>query len=71
VARRRRETPGPTKAFEAAERQLFAACRVKVTARRVRLADPPLGPRAAELAPDGFFATVHEGMRQPQFRTRW
>lgn len=28
-----------------------------------------MGPRAAELAPDGFFATVHEGMRQPGFRT--
>ncbi|MGI9096921.1 MAG: alpha/beta fold hydrolase [Solirubrobacteraceae bacterium] len=26
-----------------------------------------MGPRAAELAPDGFFATVHEGMRQPGF----
>ena len=27
-----------------------------------------LGPRAAERAPEGFFATVHEGMRQPGFR---
>jgi pimeloyl-ACP methyl ester carboxylesterase len=28
-----------------------------------------VGPRGAALAPDGFFETVHEGMRQPGFRT--
>jgi pimeloyl-ACP methyl ester carboxylesterase len=28
-----------------------------------------IGPRAAARAPDGFFEVVHEGMRQPGFRT--
>ena len=28
-----------------------------------------IGPRAAERAPEGFFEVVHEGMRQPGFRT--
>jgi pimeloyl-ACP methyl ester carboxylesterase len=28
-----------------------------------------IGPRAAGRAPDGFFEVVHEGMRQPGFRT--
>jgi pimeloyl-ACP methyl ester carboxylesterase len=36
--------------------------------RRV-LARGAIGPHAAELAPDGFFDVVHEGMRQPGFRT--
>jgi hypothetical protein len=111
------ETHDSTTAFEAAQRQLFAACGIQIATRRVRLGDPPLavrvleagegppvllvhalstpglrhvvarigspsvaitrrslarsviGPRAAELAPDGFFAVVHEGMRQPGFRT--
>ncbi|HUA10944.1 MAG TPA: alpha/beta hydrolase [Solirubrobacteraceae bacterium] len=33
------------------------------------LARGPLGPRAAEKAPDGFFEVVHEGARQPGYRT--
>ncbi|MDX6676208.1 MAG: 2-hydroxy-6-oxonona-2,4-dienedioate hydrolase [Solirubrobacteraceae bacterium] len=33
------------------------------------MASGAVGPGAAERAPDGFFATVHEGMRQPGFRT--
>jgi pimeloyl-ACP methyl ester carboxylesterase len=36
---------------------------------RRALAGGAIGPRAAELAPDGFFDVVHEGMRQPGFRT--
>jgi pimeloyl-ACP methyl ester carboxylesterase len=28
-----------------------------------------VGPRAAERAPEGFFEVVHEGLRQPGFRT--
>jgi pimeloyl-ACP methyl ester carboxylesterase len=28
-----------------------------------------IGPRAAEKAPEGFFEVVHEGLRQPGFRT--
>jgi pimeloyl-ACP methyl ester carboxylesterase len=28
-----------------------------------------IGPRAAQRAPDGFFEVVHEGLRQPGFRT--
>lgn len=35
-------------AFEGAERQLFAASRVQLTSRRVRLADPPLAVRVLE-----------------------
>jgi pimeloyl-ACP methyl ester carboxylesterase len=33
------------------------------------MASGAIGPRAAALAPDGFFETVHEGMRLPGFRT--
>jgi pimeloyl-ACP methyl ester carboxylesterase len=33
------------------------------------LARGAIGPYAAELVPDGFFNVVHEGMRQPGFRT--
>ena len=40
-----------------------------VTVSRRSLARGAIGPRAAELAPDGFFDVVHEGMRQPGFRT--
>jgi pimeloyl-ACP methyl ester carboxylesterase len=40
-----------------------------VAITRLSMAWGAMGPRAAELAPDGFFATVHEGMRQPGFRT--
>src|SRR5581483_6621610 len=39
-------------AFEDAERQLFEACGVQVTSRRVRLTDPPLYVRVLE-AGDG------------------
>jgi pimeloyl-ACP methyl ester carboxylesterase len=40
-----------------------------IAVTRRSLARGAIGPRAAELAPDGFFAVVHEGMRQPGFRT--
>jgi len=40
-----------------------------VAMTRLALARGALGVRAAELAPEGFFETVHEGMRQPSFRT--
>ena len=40
-----------------------------VDVTRRSLAHGAIGPRAAELAPDGFFDVVHEGMRQPGFRT--
>jgi pimeloyl-ACP methyl ester carboxylesterase len=40
-----------------------------VAVTRRTLARGAIGPRAAELAPDGFFDVVHEGMRQPGFRT--
>ena len=36
---------------------------------RRSLARGAIGPRAAARAPDGFFDVVHEGMRQPGFRT--
>jgi pimeloyl-ACP methyl ester carboxylesterase len=38
------------------------------TTRRV-LARGAIGPHAAEQAPEGFFEVVHEGMRQPGYRT--
>ena len=37
-----------------------------VAIARRSLARGAIGPRAAELAPDGFFAVVREGMRQPE-----
>jgi 2-hydroxy-6-oxonona-2,4-dienedioate hydrolase len=40
-----------------------------VAVTRRSLARGAIGPRATELAPDGFFNVVHEGMRQPGFRT--
>jgi pimeloyl-ACP methyl ester carboxylesterase len=40
-----------------------------VAATRRALARGVIGPRAAERAPEGFFAVVHEGMRQPGYRT--
>jgi 2-hydroxy-6-oxonona-2,4-dienedioate hydrolase len=36
---------------------------------RRSLARGVIGPQAAQRAPDGFFAVVHEGMRRPAFRT--
>jgi len=36
---------------------------------RWSLARGAIGHRGAELAPDGFFAVVHEGMHQPGWRT--
>ena len=39
---------------------------VRITRRS--LASGAIGPRAAELAPEGFFEVVHQGMRQPGFR---
>jgi pimeloyl-ACP methyl ester carboxylesterase len=39
-----------------------------VRTTRRSMARGVIGPRAAEQAPDGFFQTVHEGMRQPGFR---
>ncbi len=40
-----------------------------VAMTRRSMASGVVGPRGAERAPDGFFATVHAGMRQPGFRT--
>jgi pimeloyl-ACP methyl ester carboxylesterase len=40
-----------------------------VALTRRSLARGAIGPYAAERAPDGFFDVVHEGMRQPGFRT--
>ena len=51
-------------------RQLAARIRSpNVATTRRSLARGVVGPRAAERAPDGFFEVVHEGMRQPGFRT--
>jgi pimeloyl-ACP methyl ester carboxylesterase len=51
-------------------RQLAARIRSpNVATTRRTLARGVIGPRAAERAPDGFFEVVHEGMRQPGFRT--
>lgn len=40
-----------------------------VAVTRRSLAGGAIGPRGADRAPDGFFDVVHEGMRQPGFRT--
>ena len=40
-----------------------------VAVTRRSLARGAIGPRAAARAPDGFFDVVHDGMRQPGFRT--
>jgi 2-hydroxy-6-oxonona-2,4-dienedioate hydrolase len=40
-----------------------------VAVSRRSLARGAIGSRAVELAPEGFFEVVHEGMRQPGFRT--
>jgi pimeloyl-ACP methyl ester carboxylesterase len=40
-----------------------------VATTRRTLARGVIGPRAAGQAPEGFFEVVHEGMRQPGFRT--
>jgi pimeloyl-ACP methyl ester carboxylesterase len=40
-----------------------------VAVTRASLARGAIGPRGANRAPDGFFAVVHEGMRQPGYRT--
>ena len=51
-------------------RQLAARIRSpNVAMTRRTLARGVIGPRAAGQAPDGFFEVVHEGMRQPGFRT--
>jgi 2-hydroxy-6-oxonona-2,4-dienedioate hydrolase len=51
-------------------RQLAARIRSpSVATTRWSAARGVIGPRAAEQAPDGFFEVVHEGMRQPGFRT--
>jgi pimeloyl-ACP methyl ester carboxylesterase len=50
-------------------RQLAARIRSPNVATTRRSARGVIGPRAAERAPDGFFEVVHEGMRQPGFRT--
>jgi pimeloyl-ACP methyl ester carboxylesterase len=51
-------------------RQLAARMRPpNVATTRRAMARGVLGPNAAERAPDGFFQVVHEGMRQPGFRT--
>ncbi|MGN6867689.1 MAG: alpha/beta fold hydrolase [Solirubrobacteraceae bacterium] len=40
-----------------------------VAITRRSLASGAIGPRGTQRAPDGFFEVVHEGMRQPGFRT--
>jgi pimeloyl-ACP methyl ester carboxylesterase len=51
-------------------RQLAARMRSpNVATTRRTLARGVVGPRAAERAPDGFFEVVHEGLRQPGYRT--
>ena len=51
-------------------RQLVARLRSpSVATTRRALARGVIGPRAAERAPEGFFEVVHEGMRQPGYRT--
>jgi pimeloyl-ACP methyl ester carboxylesterase len=51
-------------------RQLAARVRSpNVATTRRSLARGVIGPHAAERAPGGFFEVVHEGMRQPGFRT--
>jgi pimeloyl-ACP methyl ester carboxylesterase len=51
-------------------RRLFARVRPpNVATTRRSLARGVIGPRAAERAPEGFFEVVHEGMRQPGYRT--
>ena len=50
-------------------RQLAARIRSPNVATTRRSARGVIGSRAAERAPDGFFEVVHEGMRQPGFRT--
>ena len=51
-------------------RQVAARMRSpNVATTRRTLARGVIGPRAAARAPDGFFEVVHEGMRQPGFRT--
>ena len=51
-------------------RQLAARIRSpNVATTRRSLARGVIGPRAAKRAPDGLFEVVHEGMRQPGFRT--
>ena len=51
-------------------RQLVARIRPpNVATTRRSMARGVIGPRAAKRAPEGFFEVVHEGMRQPGFRT--
>ncbi len=51
-------------------RQLVARLRSPTVAMTRRaLARGVIGPRAAERAPQGFFEVIHEGMRQPGYRT--
>jgi 2-hydroxy-6-oxonona-2,4-dienedioate hydrolase len=45
--------------FEQAERRLFAACRVQVASRRVRLADPPVAVRVIEAGEGPPLVLVH------------
>jgi pimeloyl-ACP methyl ester carboxylesterase len=55
----RDDTGASTRAFEAAERRLFAACGLVPRARRVRLADPPLAVRVLELGEGPPLILVH------------
>ena len=57
-------------AVDAGLRQLVSRIRSpSVEMTRRSLARGVIGPHAAERAPEGFFEVVHEGMRQPGFRT--
>jgi 2-hydroxy-6-oxonona-2,4-dienedioate hydrolase len=48
-----------TRAFEDAERRLFAACGLEIRTRRVRLADPPLAVRVLEVGEGPPVILVH------------
>jgi pimeloyl-ACP methyl ester carboxylesterase len=50
-------------------RHVVARIRPNIAITRVSLARGAIGPGGADRAPDGFFAVVHEGMRQPGYRT--
>jgi pimeloyl-ACP methyl ester carboxylesterase len=53
------ETDSGAAAFEQAERQLFEACGLQVTSRRVQLADPPVAVRVLESGDGPPLVLVH------------
>jgi pimeloyl-ACP methyl ester carboxylesterase len=54
-----RATEARAASFEVVERRLFDACAIKVTSRRVRLADPPLTVRVLEAGDGPPLVLVH------------